>query len=58
MQATVDDAAGGVLAVLQQAPAGVLVPVDGDSASQDRVQAAFEAMAPNTRRAYGSALRT
>ncbi|MDE0077355.1 MAG: site-specific integrase [Caldilineaceae bacterium] len=57
MQATVDDSASALVA-LEHAPAGVLVPVDSDSASQDRVQAAFEAMAPNTRRAYGSALRT
>ena len=57
MQAAVADAAG-VLTALEHAPAAALVPVDGDTASHDRVQAAFEAMAPNTRRAYGSALRT
>ena len=57
MQTTVDDAAA-VLMTLEHAPVGALVPVDGDTATQDRVQAAFEAMAPNTRRAYGSALRT
>lgn len=56
-QAAVDDSVGALVA-LEHAPVGALVPVDGDSASQDRVQAAFEAMAPNTRRAYGSALRT
>lgn len=57
MQTTVDSAAA-VLTALEHAPAGLLVPADHDAAAQDRVQAAFEAMAPNTRRAYGSALRT
>ena len=47
-----------VLTTLEHAPAAALVHVDGDYASHDRVQAAFEAMAPNTRRAYASALRT
>ena len=56
MQAAVDDGAGGMLVALQHAPAAALVHVDG--ATQDRVQADFEAMAPNTRRAYASALRT
>ena len=51
MQAAVDDVAGGVLVALQHAPAGALVPADHDYATHDRVQAAFEAMAPNTRRA-------
>ena len=37
-------------------PAGVLVPVDHDYATHGRVQAAFEAMAPNTRRAGVSSL--
>ena len=57
MQAAADEAAG-VLIALEHAPAGALVPSDHDYATHDRVQAAFEAMAPNTRRAYGSALRT
>ena len=57
MQAAVNDSVSALVA-LQHASAGALVPIDGDSASHDRVQAAFEAMAPNTRRAYGSALRT
>ena len=57
MQVYVGDAAAALVG-LQHTPAGALVPVDGDAATQDRVQAAFEAMAPNTRRAYGGALRT
>ena len=57
MQTTADSAAD-VLAALEHAPAATLVAVDLNYASQDRVQAAFEAMAPNTRRAYGSALRS
>lgn len=42
MQTTVDSAAG-VLTALEQAPAAALVPADHDAATQDRVQAAFEA---------------
>ena len=57
MQTTVKNAAD-VLTALKHTPAAALVPFDGDAATQDRVHAAFEAMAPNTRRAYGSALRT
>ena len=52
------DGSAGALSALQNGSAAAIVAVDGDFASQDRVQAAFEAMAPNTRRAYGSALRT
>ena len=57
MQVYVDESARALVA-LQNGSAAALVAVDGDAATQDRVQAAFEAMAPNTRRAYGSALRT
>ena len=57
MQVYVDGSARALVA-LQNAPTAAIVAVDGDGATQDRVQAAFEAMAPNTRRAYGSALRT
>ena len=57
MQAAVDDSPRALVA-LQHAAAAAIVAVDGDGATQDRVQAAFEAMAPNTRRAYASALRT
>jgi len=57
MQTTVDSAAG-VLTALEHAPAAALVPADHDAATQDRVQVAFEPMEPNTRHAYGSALRT
>ncbi len=57
MQVYVDGSARALVA-LQNGSAAAIVPVDGDAATQDRVQAAFEAMAPNTRRAYGSALRT
>ena len=53
----IEDATGGLVA-LEHAQVSALVPVDSDSATHDRVQAAFEAMAPSTRRAYGTALTT
>ena len=44
----------GVLAAIQEAALGLVRPYDSEQAT--RFEAALEALAPNTRRAYGSAL--
>ncbi|MDE0198242.1 MAG: site-specific integrase, partial [Caldilineaceae bacterium] len=46
----------GVLAAIQDAALGLARPYDSEQAT--RFEAALEALAPNTRRAYGSALAT
>ena len=46
----------GVLAAIQDAALGLVRPYDSEQAT--RFEAALEALAPNTRRAYGSALAT
>ena len=46
----------GVLAAVQDAALGLARPFDSEQAT--RFEAALEALAPNTRRAYGSALAT
>ena len=48
-------AAAAVLVALQPA-AGALVPIDADESTRTRVQAAFEAKAPNTRRAKAATM--
>ena len=54
MSSTAVNAGEGVLVAVQQAAPGLFRPFDSEQAT--RFEAALEALAPNTRRAYGSAL--
>ena len=54
MSSAAVNAGEGVLVAVQQAAPGLFRPFDSEQAT--RFEAALEALAPNTRRAYGSAL--